>query len=364
MKQNAQFIPGLKLNEMFARDTVIPLIQRFFPDLKYSLGLVGHGSDVIQADTPESMDHNWGPHLHIFFTEADYITHKEAVDDMLKRNLPYTYKGFATHFKPGNRYLKEVPVIKKSGLVRHLFEFWTPRSFFMHYLGFDINREVSYRDWLLFPQQSLVEVTSGKLFHDDLGVQKLRDTFAYYPDDIWRYMMRVQWGKILDEVVIQARNGEVGDHVGSMMVTARTVEKIMFLCFLMERTYVPYSKWFGTMFQRLKNARTIYPRILEVLQCTDWEERQYKLARVYQHLGRLHNKLGITKPLTTKLISYFGRNYKIIDVWEYVHEIEKTIQNKTLRSMKYPLGSVDQFIDHARINHMDYFYLELENVLR
>ena len=359
-----KFVPGMKLNNMFYKDVVGPLMKKHFPELRYSAGLVGHGSDVLGFDTYRSMDHNWGPHLHIFFSEGDYITYKDRVDEMLRKELPYTYKGFPTHFKKGNRYLKEVPVKKKTGEVRHLFEFWTPRSFFMHYLGFDINKEISLRDWLLFPQQSLIEVTSGHLFHDDLEVQKLRNMFSYYPDDIWKYMMRVQWGKILDEVVIQARSGEAGDEVGSMVVTARAIHKVMFLCFLQERKYAPYSKWFGTSFLRLPSAKKLYPKLQDILHTRRWEDRQDKLAKIYQHLGRLHNSLHITPPLTTKLRDYFGREYRIIDVWEYVREIEKTIQNETLRTMKYPLGSVDQFIDHARINHMDYFYLELKDVLR
>lgn len=360
-----KFTPGFQLNKEFYTDIVGPLMQEHFPDLFYSAGLVGHGSDVAGFDSPKSMDHNWGPHLHMFFSESDFVIYRNRVDEMLKNYLPHTYKGYSTSFVNGsNQYLESVPDEEQHGEVKHLFEFWTPRSFFIHYMGFDIQKEPSYRDWLLFPQQSLFEVTGGALFHDQLEVQKLRDTFEYYPDDIWKYMLRVQWGKILDELQMQARNGEEGDEVGAMVVTARTVQKIMMLCFLMERKYAPYSKWFGTAFQRLKCAEKMYPLILEILHTKDWQKRQKLLAHAYQKLGKIHNKLGITKPLTTELIDFFGRGYEIIDLWEYVREIEKVIENEQLRNMKYPLGSVDQFIDHARINHMDYFYTELKEVIR
>lgn len=359
-----RFIPGMKLNTMFYREIVRPLMNEHFPDLQYSAGLVGHGSDVLGFDTPKSTDHNWGPHLHMFFNEDDFIAYKPKVDEMLKTHLPHSYKGFPTAFKEGDKYLRDVPVKKEKGPVNHLFSFWTARSFYMHYLGFDIEHEPKYKDWLLFPQQSLVEVSSGKLFHDGIGLEKFRKKFAYYPDDIWKYMMRIQWGKILDELVMQARNGEVGDELGSTIVTARTINKIMNLCFFIERKYIPYTKWFGSAFIKLKNGKRMYTHLLQILHEKDWYKRQQLLAKAFQMLGRMHNKLGITKPLTTKMIDFFGRDYPIIDVWEYVEEIEKAIAHPKLKKMRYPLGAVDQFIDHARINHMDYFFLELDEVIK
>lgn len=359
-----EFIPGLQLNKGFYHDVVGPLMKKHFPDLQYSAGLVGHGSDVLGFDTPKSMDHNWGPHLHIFFSETDFIAYKTQVDQMLRTHLPYSYQGFSTNFKEGDRYRKDIPEFIDSGEVHHLFEFWTARSFFIHYLGFDIEKKPTYRDWLLFPQQALLEVTTGELFHDELSVQKYRDQFAYFPDDIWIYMMRIQWGKILDEMQTQARSGEVHDEVGALVVTARTVHKIMMLCFLLERTYAPYSKWFGSMFKRLDKGQELYPLLLQLLRSSDWRERQELLAKTYQKLGEMHNKLDVTEPLSTELMDFFGRGHPVINLWEYVEKIGAAVKNEKLRNMKYTLGSVDQFIDHARINHMDYFYTELKEVIR
>ncbi len=73
---------------------------------------------VLGFDTPKSMDHNWGPHLQIFFSEADFIAYKHEVDEMLRTHLPYTYKGFSTNFTTGDRYLKDKPKFKKSGKIK------------------------------------------------------------------------------------------------------------------------------------------------------------------------------------------------------------------------------------------------------
>ncbi len=361
-----KFIPGLELSEGFFFDVVEPLMQKHFPELQYSAGLVGHGSDVLGFDSPTSIDHDWGPHVIFFFSPLDYVAYQRKVDQMLKRHLPYEYKGFSTNFEDGDKYNKDKPVLKKSGQVKHLCRFWTIQSFFKHYLGYDILAKPvpSYQDWLLFPQQALIEITAGKLFHDDLGIQKIRDQFAYYPDTLWKYMMRVQWGKILDELQTQARTGEAKDEIGSRIVSSRMVQKVMFLCFLIERTYVPYSKWFGSAFSKLKCAKVMQPLLLRITRERSWEKRQELLAKAYQELGRMHNKLKITKPVSTRIVDFFGRGYPIIDTWKYVEALEKAIPNAHLRDMEYPLGSVDQFIDHARLNQLNYFYTDLKDVIK
>jgi hypothetical protein len=45
------------------------------------------------------------------------------------------------------------------------------------------------------------------------------------------------------------RAGFVGDELGSALIGSRLVRDIMNLCFLLEKQYAPYPKWFGTAFQ-------------------------------------------------------------------------------------------------------------------
>jgi hypothetical protein len=359
------FIKGLDLNREFYFEVVEPLLREEFPELNYSAGLVGHGSDVLGFDSPISTDHDWGPHLALLFSDIDFLSYQPKVDALLRAKLPPSYKGFSTHFVEGDRYLKHTPKLKKHGPVNHLFGFWTVRSFFQHYLGYNIDLRPTYRDWLLFPQQSLIEVTAGQLFRDDLGFQRARDSFAWYPDDIWRYMLRVQWGKILDELQMQARNGKENELLGAQIITARTVQKMMLLVFLMEKRYAPYSKWFGAAFREwLRSGPALYRDFQKILDEKNWKKRQRLLAKAYGTLGEMHNRLAITKPLSTKIVDFYGRGIPVIDTWQYVEEIEKSIKNEKLRNMRFPLGNIDQFIDHARINHMNYVYNELQDIIQ
>jgi Domain of unknown function (DUF4037) len=43
------------------------------------------------------------------------------------------------------------------------------------------------------------------------------------------------------------------------LIGARLVHDIMNLCFLLEKQYAPYPKWFGTAFQQLHSAKELGP---------------------------------------------------------------------------------------------------------
>ena len=92
------FIKGLELSELFYREAVGPLLASRFPDLTYSAALIGPGSDVLGFDDAQSMDHDWGPRLMLFLTEADYATQRDAIDQMLRQELPGEIRGYPTRF--------------------------------------------------------------------------------------------------------------------------------------------------------------------------------------------------------------------------------------------------------------------------
>jgi hypothetical protein len=58
-----EFVPGLKLAELFYKEAVRPVLLKHFPRLRYSAALIGHGSEVLGFDTERSTDHHWGPRV-------------------------------------------------------------------------------------------------------------------------------------------------------------------------------------------------------------------------------------------------------------------------------------------------------------
>ena len=91
-----QFIPGVRLNEMFYREAVAPILASAFPGLRYSAALIGYGSDVLGFDSERSTDHEWGPRLVIFLSEKDRDVLVPSIDETLATGLPHEFYGYST----------------------------------------------------------------------------------------------------------------------------------------------------------------------------------------------------------------------------------------------------------------------------
>ncbi len=146
-----------------------------------------------------------------------------------------------------------------------------------------------------------------------------------------------------------ARCGDVGDELGSRILAARLIKDVIFLCFLMEREYTPYSKWLGTAFFRLRCSRKLTPIIEKVLSSQDWKERERNLSRLYEEIAKMHNNLNITEPLPTKVSRFHTRPYLVIHADRFTREIRKKIRSRTIRNIKVDIGSVDQFSDSTDV---------------
>ena len=67
---------------------------------------------------------------------------------------------------------------------------------------------------------------------------------------------------------------------------------LMRLCFLMERRYAPYTKWFGTAFSRLDAAPVLIPSLQGVLRAGTWQERERHLCAAYEAVARHAQRAG------------------------------------------------------------------------
>ncbi|MCW3986882.1 MAG: DUF4037 domain-containing protein [Candidatus Bathyarchaeota archaeon] len=334
-----QFIPGLKLSELFYIEVVKPILESEFPNLKYSAGLIDSGSEVLGYDTLQSTDHNWGPRMLLFLSENDYMRNKDKLWTVLSKSLPYNFKGYPTNFgKPDQFDVQLLEEIKK-GPVNHRVEVFTMRSFFKEYLNFDPYSEPQTSDWLRFPAHKLLTITVGKIFHDDLNLDKIRKKLNYYPKDIWLHFLSLQWYRISQEEPFMGRCGDVGDELGSKIIASRLINHLMKLCFLMEKKYTPYSKWFGTAFAELKSSQKLIPIFNMVLNTQSWKEREKHLSQAYTEVARLHNNLSITKSMKTGVSKFHNRSYLIIHAKCFSDEIRKSIMNKKIRELQ--LDNID-----------------------
>ena len=162
-------------------------------------------------------------------------------------------------------------------------------------------------------------------------------------------MLAAQWTRIAAEEAFIGRTGEVGDELGSRIIAASLVRALMKLCFLMERQYAPYGKWLGTAFAQLSSAKSLSPVLGKVLVSKSWQEREQHLSTAYSLVAKIHNTLGITKPLDTNVSPYYNRPYKVIHSERFADAIRETIRDPEVQRITTPIGSIDQFIDCTEI---------------
>jgi hypothetical protein len=350
-QKRPSFVPGLVLAEGFYQEEIKPILEANFSNLQYSAALIGHGSEVLELDTEMSADHNWGPRGMIFLNPDDYKSKKEAIYNVLSNKLPVTYRGYPTNFSEPNPEDNGTQILRPvaSGPVNHLVETYTLGGFFTSYLNIDIEKDLESVDWLTLPHQKLRSVTAGRVFHDGLGLETIRERFSWYPHDVWLYILASLWARIGQEEHLMGRAGFEGDENGSSIIGSRLVRDIMRLAFLMEREYPPYAKWFGTAFSRLKSAVKLEPVLTDVLQAHSWKEREKHLSKVYSILAEMHNALGITGPLSIEVSQFWGRPFKVIRGDKFSAAILKRIKDPQITPLmkRSPIGSVDIFSDNT-----------------
>ena len=122
----------------------------------------------------------------------------------------------------------------------------------------------------------------------------LRSLLAWYPDDIWWWMLACQWERLAQEESFMQRTAEVGDETGSAIVTARLVRDVMRLALLVARRYAPYQKWFGTAFSRLDDPEGLGEQLAAALSGTSLRQREDALGAAYQILAGRFNALART----------------------------------------------------------------------
>jgi hypothetical protein len=344
------FVKGLDLVEAFFYQAAAPIIARNFPDLHFSAGLIGYGSDVLGYDTEISSDHMWGPRFHLFLPEEDYAALAPELSEVLSQELPPQFQGFSTSFTPPDKEGTRVPAAVSQGPVQHLIEFHTVRGYFKEYLGYDPDAALAPADWLTFDEHALLGVTSGRLFRDGLGLESIRQRLAYYPEDVWMYMLASQWMMISDEEPFVGRCGHAGDEIGSRLVAARLVQYLMRLGFLFEKKYAPYSKWFGTAFRQLHIAEQLLPPLEEALAAANWSDRQDALGRAYEIVARRHNALGLTRFVEPAVRFFYTRPYKVIAADRFADALLEVLNSGEGFKSDALIGSVCQFSPVTKLN--------------
>jgi hypothetical protein len=356
---------GLDLARGFYEETVGPLIVRLEPDLEFSAALIGPGSEVLGFDDEVSTDHHWGPRVMVFCDDGDSERVAHTLSRALSHHLPPTYRGYPTNFTAPDPNDNGTQLLEPAtnGPINHRVEIVGLGRWLSEYLGSAAGHggcsgagavngvfPLDEIDWLTLPQQKLLSLVSGGVFRDDRGrLGALRADLAWYPDDVWRYLLASVWTRIGQEEHLVGRAGQRGDEIGARIIAARLVRDLMRLGFLYERRYAPYAKWFGTAFAALACGPALEPLLRAVTESPDWRERDRALGRAYERVAAIHNSLALTRPMPERPVGFFGRPFHVIAIHGFAPALLETIHGSWLTPTmrRSPVGGIDLLSDNT-----------------
>jgi hypothetical protein len=315
--------PGRVLSEEFYRACVAPAMASEFRRLPHSAGLVGRGSEVLGYDDSMSTDHSWFARVTVFVSPELHAEQGESVQARLTERIPDRFEGVPT----------QVSVT-------------TVHQCFLDQLGLDVSLEWDAYDWVSLPEQRVCAMTAGAVFHDDLDLEKVRTRLAYYPRDVWLYLMLAGWWRVHPEMNLVGRAGYAGDELGSSLLASEMVSGLMHLSFLIERRYAPYTKWFGSAFSELRIADRLSAPLDQALHARTWRQRQNALGSGYEIVAGAFNDLEITPRLTLQPVRMWERPFSVM--WaDFPGALSARISDPQVRDLveRWPTGGIDRVRD-------------------
>ncbi|MBS7315864.1 MAG: DUF4037 domain-containing protein [Clostridiaceae bacterium] len=336
------FIPGKQLCASYFFEIAKPILDESFQELHYTAGLLGYGSDVLGYDDAVSRDHMWGPRFYLFLRQEEKALEPE-IRRVFAARLPYTYQGYSVNFSapdPEDHGVRH-PERIDHGEVNPLLFIQTVPEYLQERLGLsDLNR-LTAADWLSFSEHRLLSLASAQFYVDGLGMQQVLEPLKQYPRDVRLYLIASCWDAIACEQAFAKRCGAYGDELGSRLICARIAERLMRLCFLYLDTYAPYSKWFGTAFDRLPLDPALRDAIHAAVSADTVAEREDRLVRAQLLTAGLHNASGLSEPVDVRIESYFGRDIRVIYADRLAEAAAEALRGTELEGVPL-MGSLSQ----------------------
>ena len=232
--------------------------------------------------------------------------------------------------------------------VQHHVAVTTLASWLRVELGHDADDDMTLVDWLVTPQQRLLGIVRGAVYRDDGTLACVRAWLAWYPDELWRWLVVCQWRRIAQEEAFVGRAAEVGDEIGARVVASRLVREVIRLWFLLSRDTAPYSKWLGTAFARLDGAPAVLPAMERALIADTHETREAALVDVYEATARRHNDARLTARVDPTVRTYHDRPFRVLLSDRFVDACLATISDPWLTTLPL-VGCIDQVVDSTDV---------------
>ncbi len=224
---------GLEMAGAYWREYGREMLTGDFPELagKVAAGLCGSGSECMGYDDEVSEDHDFEPGFCLF------LPGEEEVDRRTAFRLERAYAALPREFM-GHRRAGISPVGgNRHGVIR-VSDFLTEKT------GTP-DGNLSAVQWLTVPEQNLLEVTNGEIWHDGDGkMTAVREKLSRMPEDI-------RLRKLSGELLIMNQSGQYnyrrcldhGETGAALLAAGEFVRAAIHVFLLLDGRYMPYYKW-------------------------------------------------------------------------------------------------------------------------
>ena len=274
---------GIELSERFYTEFGAKMIHEQFPHIEHliAVGIAGSGSECMGFDDEVSKDHDFEPGFCIF------LPNEEVVDLPTQFALERAYSRLPSEFMGYKRNPISPVGGKRHGVIR-MSEFFEAKT------GKD-DGVLSLSDWFFVPEQSLIEVTNGKVFRDDTGkFSIIRASLSYMPED-------VRLKKLAGNLILMGQSGQYnyprctarGESAAAQLAVAEFVKSAMHTVFLINKQYIPYYKWSFKALSSLPKLSELYSSFEFLISSGNGaEEAEKKTALIEEICKKIFSELS------------------------------------------------------------------------
>lgn len=178
------------------------------------------------------------------------------------------------------------------------------------------------------------------------ALTRIRESLAWYPDDVWRYAVAADWSRLRQEFPDVGRAGLRGDEDGSAVIAARHVRTLLHLAHLLHRCWPPYGKWLAHSAARLPGGTALRVTVQEVLRAPEWRSRQSALADAVEQLAVVQGEQGLPT-LSPATEPFFDRPH--IGLREMAELVTAQIRGPAVRALPVGAGTAEQISDNVSV---------------
>lgn len=254
----------IDISHDFFEQIAKPVLQREFPTetAQTAFGVFGYGSEALKMDDEYSRDHHWGLRIDALMPEDVFTNKRELMLETLSANMPSTFQGHE---------LGE-GLVAGAGIAPDILPNFLTRT-----IGIDHPPE-SYQEWLGIPEEDIIHIVNGELWHDPLGQfktirQKLRE---YYPEPV-RLRRMAHWCRYFSGMGTYALKRALlrKNEYYAAVAFGKTIRWGIQMAFMLDKQYYPYDKWIMAFFKRLPRLyQPLQPIVDEAVKLsTSWERK-------------------------------------------------------------------------------------------